>query len=120
MPLAHGTRILTVAFAVSGTIHLLLPKTFAPVMPSWVPAHREVIVASGVAELVLAAGLNLPATRRLSGWGSAVLLAAVFPANVKMATDSTKTNSVPFKAAAFGRLPLQAPLIRSALRAARG
>ncbi|MFT4265226.1 MAG: DoxX family protein [Nocardioides sp.] len=119
MALTSGTRILTVAFAVSGTIHLVRPKTFEFIMPAWVPAHREVIIASGVAELALAAGLNVPATRRAAGWGSALLLAAVYPANVQMATDSLRTSSTPYKAAAFGRLPLQIPLIRSALRAAR-
>ena len=38
-------------FAVSGTIHLVRPQTYEPLMPSWVPAHREVILGSGVAEL---------------------------------------------------------------------
>ena len=50
-----------------------------------VPAHREVILASGVAELACAAGLLHPRTRRLAGWASAALLLAVFPGNVKMA-----------------------------------
>ena len=37
-----------------------------------------------------------------------------------MAGDAAKTDSTQFKAIAFGRLPLQLPLIRAALRAARG
>jgi hypothetical protein len=36
-----------------------------------------------------------------------------------MAVDSTRTRSTRFKAIAFARLPLQAPMIRSALKAAR-
>lgn len=120
MALTRGTRILSVAFAVSGTVHLLRPRVFEPLMPAWVPAHREVILASGVAELACAAGLNIPATRRVAGWASALLLLGVYPGNVKMAADAAKTDNAPMKAAAFGRLPLQAPLIRDALRAARG
>jgi uncharacterized membrane protein len=117
---ARGTRILTAAFAVSGTVHLLRPRTFKPLMPSWVPAHREVILASGVAELVCAAGLNVPATRRAAGWASALLLVAVFPGNLKMAADAAGTDNATLRAATLGRLPLQLPLIRDALRAARG
>lgn len=120
MGLARGTRILSAAFAISGTVHLVRPRTFRPLMPSWVPAHREVILASGVAELVCAVGLNVPATRRAAGVASALLLLGVYPGNLKMAADAARTDSTPFKAAAFGRLPLQLPLIRAALRAARG
>jgi hypothetical protein len=36
-----------------------------------------------------------------------------------MAVDSTKIDNAGFKAAAFGRLPLQWPMIRIAWRAAR-
>jgi uncharacterized membrane protein len=117
---ARGTRILTAAFAISGTVHLVRPRTFEPMMPSWVPAHREVILASGVAELICAVGLNLPRTRRLAGLASALLLVGVFPGNLKMAVDASRTDKTALKAATYGRLPLQLPLIRDALRAARG
>ena len=120
MAFPRGTRILSAAFAISGTVHLVRPRTFEPLMPSWVPAHREVILASGVAELVCALGLNVPATRRIAGLASAALLVAVFPGNLKMAGDAARADITALKAATFGRLPLQLPLIRAALRAARG
>ena len=119
MTLVPGTRILSTAFAISGVVHLVRPRTFQPLMPSWVPAHREVILASGVAELACAVGLNIPATRRAAGLASALLLVGVFPGNLKMAADAARTDSAPLKAATLGRLPLQVPLIRDALRAAR-
>ena len=106
-------------FAVSGTIHLVKPEVYQPLMPSWVPAHREIILASGVAELACAAGLVVPQTRRLTGYASAALLLAVYPGNVKMADDARRSRSTKFKAIAYARLPLQAPMIKAALRAAR-
>jgi uncharacterized membrane protein len=106
-------------FAVSGTIHLVKPEVYEPLMPSWVPAHREIIFASGVAELACAAGLVVPHTRRLTGYASAALLLAVYPGNVKMADDARRSRSTRFKAIAYARLPLQAPMIKAALRAAR-
>ncbi len=98
-------------FATSGVVHLAKPEVYLPLMPSWVPKHREVILASGVAELACAAGLVHPRTRKAAGWASA--------GNVKMATDASKTNSSGYKAATLARLPLQLPLIRTALKAAR-
>jgi len=106
-------------FATSGVVHLAKPEVYLPLMPSWVPKHREVILASGVAELACAAGLVHPRTRKAAGWASAALLVGIFPGNVKMATDASKTNSSGYKAATLARLPLQLPLIRTALKAAR-
>ena len=106
-------------FAVSGAIHLARPETYEPIMPDIVPAHREVILVSGVAELVCAAGLLHPRTRSAAGWASAALLLAVYPANLKMAADLKDRRRTGLKAAAFARLPMQVPMIRAALRAAR-
>ena len=86
-----------------------------------IPSHLfKNFLASGVAELVCAAGLLHPRTRRLAGWGSAALLVGVYPANLKMAGDAVKSDNQKFQAVALARLPLQLPMIRSALKAARG
>ena len=111
---------LAALFATSGTVHLVRPATFEPIMPSVVPAHREVIYASGVAELLCAAGLLHPRTRSAAGWASMALLLAVYPANLKMAADAAGSDSTGFKAAAFARVPLQLPMLRAAYRAATG
>ena len=106
-------------FATSGVVHLVKPEVFEPLMPDFVPAHREVILGSGVAELACAAGLLSPRTRPAAGWASAALLLGVFPGNLKMADDARRSRNRKFQAIAYGRLPLQLPLVRIALRAAR-
>lgn len=118
-PLRRDAKVVVAAFLVSGTVHLVKPEVFEPLMPSWMPAHREVIIASGVAELAGAVGMVLPATRRVAGLASAALLVAVFPGNVKMAMDAQRGRSTGFKAVTLARLPLQLPMIRGALRAGR-
>ena len=125
MRLPQDTAALVAIFAVSGVVHLVRPEVYEPLMPSWVPRHREVILGSGVAELVCATGLALPATRRTAGRASALLLLTVFPGNVKMALDSQQITSTSprargFKAATLLRLPVQWPMIRAALKVARG
>ena len=117
--LTPSVRALAVILGTSGAIHLARPETYEPIMPDFVPAHREVILASGVAEILCAAGLLHPSTRRLAGWVSAGLLVAVYPANLKMAGDAARSDRRGAQAVAFGRLPLQIPLVWSAIRAAR-
>jgi uncharacterized membrane protein len=117
--LTREAQLLTAVFAASGIVHLVRPRTFEPIMSRFVPAPRAVIYASGVAELLCAAGLLHPRTRRLAGWGSLAVLLSVYPANFKMAGDALRTRNTKLKAAAVGRLPLQLPLLRAALTTAR-
>src|SRR4051794_32420000 len=119
MPAPRSVKLLALGFATSGALHLVKPEVYLPLMPSWVPAHRQVILASGVAELVCAAGLAVPVTRRAAGWASLLLLLAVYPGNLKMAGDAARARSARFKVIAFGRLPLQLPMLRAAHRATR-
>lgn len=120
-PLSLTARGLTAAFVVSGVVHLVRPETFAPLMPRALPAHTEIIKASGVAELVCAAGLLHPRTRRAAGVASAALLVGVLPGNVEMSRRALRSERAPwwYKAGTVARLPLQAPLVRAALRAGR-
>ena len=119
MPASRDVQLLAALFATSGVVHLVKPEVYLPIMPKAVPAHREVILGSGVIELLCAAGLLNRRTRRTSGWASLALLLAVYPANIKMAADAAARRSTKRKAIAFGRLPLQLPMVRTAYRAAR-
>lgn len=53
-------------------------------MPPYVPWPRLAVLSSGVFELLGAAGLVVPSTRRAAGWGLFVLTLAVTPANIYM------------------------------------
>jgi uncharacterized membrane protein len=125
-PLGRGARVVAATFLVSGVIHLVRPRVFEPAVPRALPRPRDLVLASGLAELACAAGLAVPATRRVAGPASAALLAAVFPANVQMAVDGVhgfarhRTQARAVRAAVtIARLPLQWPLIRWAWSAGR-
>jgi uncharacterized membrane protein len=77
------------------------------------------VYASGVAELGCALGLWHPTTRRPAALAIAGLLVAVFPANVQMALDTGGDASRTRRWLAYGRLPLQAPLVWWAMHIAR-
>jgi uncharacterized membrane protein len=110
---------LAVLFATSGVLHLLTPRRFEQIVPRPLACKRAVVYLSGVAEMGCAAGLVAPATRRAAGLASAVLLVAVFPANVQMALDVFTRRGWLARLLAAARLPLQAPLVAIAWRAWR-
>ena len=100
-------KVLVGAFLVSGTVHLVRPETFEPLMPEMVPAHREVIYASGVAELALrcrAAAPAHPSRRRLGERRGA---ARRLPGQPEDGRRRAEDQSTAFKAVSLARLPLQ-------------
>lgn len=113
-------RAVTGAFVVSGVIHLVRPEVFEPLVPEQLPGtRRQWVLWSGVAELACAAGMVRPRTRKAAAYASVALLAGVFPGNAKMAYDAQRSDNAVLKAATVARLPLQWPMIRGMLKAAR-
>ena len=104
--------------ATSGVLHFVSPKPFDTIVPRSLPgAPRTWTYLSGAAELAVAAAVAHPRTRMLGGLAAAGLFAAVFPANVKMAVDWRHAPPAR-RAIAYGRLPLQMPLVWWGLRVA--
>ena len=97
---------LALFFAAAGALHFLRPRMYEAIMPDYLPAHRELVYASGAAELAGAAGVLHPRTRRAAGWWLLSVLAAVYPANVHMALHPERYPGIPVWAL-WGRLPLQ-------------
>ena len=54
-------------------------------VPPWMPAPRQAVAATGALELLGATALLMPTTAPLAGRGQALLLVALFPANVRAA-----------------------------------
>jgi len=109
--------LLAALYLTGGTLHLLRPRVYESIMPDALPAKRELVYASGVAELVGGAGVLHPRTRPAAGLWLIATLIAIFPANVHMAVHAERYRSVPAPLL-WLRLPLQAVLIAWAWRVA--
>ncbi|MGI8751082.1 MAG: DoxX family protein [Acidimicrobiales bacterium] len=107
--------IVAAAFSISGVVHLVHPTTFTRIVPDFLPAKTALVYASGVAELICAAGLWRRA--RWAGIAAAVLLVAIWPANLQMAINAQNGHVVATKVEDWIRFPLQLPLIWFALQA---
>jgi uncharacterized membrane protein len=106
-------------FVVAGALHFVRPRVYASIIPDYLPAHRELVYASGVAEALGGALLLLPRTRRLAGRLLVATLVAIFPANVWMAQHPERYPVPGGRAALIARLPLQALFIAWVRAAAR-
>jgi uncharacterized membrane protein len=102
-----------------GTVHFLAPKPFDQIVPAELPGSaRFYTYASGVAEIATGALLVPRRTRRLAALGAALLFVGVFPANINMCR-LWWNKPWPMRVAALARLPLQIPMITTALKIRR-
>jgi len=118
---AASPYLLSLLLLAAGVNHFVNPEAYDRLVPRSLPAHRTITYVSGLAELVCAAAVATPRSRRAGGWLTAALFVAVFPANVQLALDGGFGGSSFFGSAtaAWLRLPLQVPLIAWAVQVAR-
>jgi uncharacterized membrane protein len=45
--------LLGATFLAAGALHILTPRVYEAIMPRYLPAHRELVYAGGVAEALL-------------------------------------------------------------------
>ncbi len=111
-------RLCGPVFIAAGLNHFVMPRTYAAIMPDYLPAHRELVLASGAAEAIGGVGLLHDRTRRWAGWWLIATLVAVFPANLHMALHPERYRKVP-RPALYARLPGQLLFIAWVRSAAR-
>jgi uncharacterized membrane protein len=102
-----------------GTLHFVAPKQFDGIIPVELPGSpRFYTYASGVAEVSIGAALLARSTRRLAALAAAALFVAVFPGNLNM-VRLWWDKPWPMRIIALARLPLQIPMVTTALKVAR-
>ena len=106
-------------FVFAGIMHFVVPRTYEAIMPDWLPAHRELVYASGAAEIAGGVGMLHPRTRRAATLWSIATLVAVFPANLNMAMNPDRYRLPGGRLALWCRLPVQGLFIAWALAAGR-
>jgi uncharacterized membrane protein len=112
----RSPQALAGVFSFIGVLHFIVPKAFESAIPDFLPAKRALVYGSGVAELVCAAGLFTE--QEWAAPASAATLLAVWPANISMAVDATRDRKPRLaQLALWGRVPMQLPMIHTALTA---
>lgn len=106
--LLPSVSILVIAafFFIGGVAHFVFTDVFVRIMPKYLGYQKELVLISGLFELLGAIGILFPSTRLLAGYGLIVLIIAVFPANINMAIHPQDYKSIP-ELLLWLRLPLQ-------------
>jgi uncharacterized membrane protein len=103
----RGWLALGTAFLGAGVNHFVMPRAYERIVPPSLKSRKhDIVVLSGVAEILGGLGVLLPWTRRPAGLGLIALLATVFPANLYMARSPAEFRRIP-RWALYARLPLQ-------------
>jgi uncharacterized membrane protein len=103
----------------SGVAHFLIPKPYDTIVPAELPGSARFYTnASGVAELVSGALLLSPRTRRVGALAAVAVFIGVFPANINL-VRLWRHKPLAMRLGAIARLPLQIPMITSALKVYR-
>jgi uncharacterized membrane protein len=79
-----GVGLVFLWFALGGAAHFLATNMEAKIVPPYIPWHRATVLATGVFELLGAAGVMYRPTRRAAGMGLFALTILVTPANIYM------------------------------------
>ena len=81
---------------VAGTMHFVVPRQYeAIVPPSLARWRREIVIASGAAEIAGGIAILPDRTRRGARWWLLATLVAVYPANVHMALHPERFPKIP-------------------------
>lgn len=98
--------IIALFFISGGIAHFVLLDFFVQSMPDYLSYHKELVIISGMFEILGAIGILVPQTRLLAGYGLILLVIAVYPANINMALHPER---YPDLSALFlyARLPFQ-------------
>ena len=104
--------VLAFTLASIGVLHFVVPEPFMLLMPDYLPWHRELVLISGLFEILGAIGVLIPTTRAAAGWGLIALMVCVFPANLWQATEGIDLPGLAIPAwTRWFRLALQPVLI---------
>jgi uncharacterized membrane protein len=81
--------VLALAYLIAGIAHVAAPGGFMKITPGWVPMPHEVVIATGICEILGAfALLFVPTLRRAAGIALAAYALCVFPANINHALNN--------------------------------
>lgn len=110
---------LALILAVAGVVHLVSPEVFHPAMPPYLPWPHEIILFTGVCELLAAAGLFPRKSRRVTALTLAVYFVAILPAHWHIATNGIAMFGAAHPGVLWGRLLFQPVLVLWALSIAK-
>ena len=103
---------MSLLYIIVGLKHFINTNFFVAIVPPIIDWKLEVVLISGVIEILLGMLLLFNQTRKFAAWGIILLLIAVFPANIYLYISDFPRDIIGVsKDQALFRLPFQIPLM---------
>jgi uncharacterized membrane protein len=83
-----GLFLLVSLYSLGGLNHFLSANVYLQIMPAYLPFPKELVVISGLIEILLAALLLSPVTRKQAAWTIGLMLVAFLPVHIQMIVDA--------------------------------
>ena len=104
--------IMSLLYIIVGFRHFIDPEFFIIIVPPYISCKNEVVLISGLLEIIMGVLLLFKETRKIGSWGIILLLIAVFPANIYLYLSEVPQDMLGIsKKQALLRIPFQIPLI---------
>jgi uncharacterized membrane protein len=97
-------------FIAAGANHFVNTAFYLAMMPPYLPWHYELVMLSGILEIIAGLGVFAMRFRRAAGLFMILIMIGVFPANLHMALNPVAFPDAPVWLL-YVRLPLQGVLI---------
>ena len=103
---------MSLLYVIVGVKHFTNTDFFVAIVPPIINWKEEVVLVSGLIEVILGILLFFNQTKKLAAWGIILLLIAVFPANIYLYLSEIPREALSIsKNQALFRIPFQIPLI---------
>jgi uncharacterized membrane protein len=102
--------LLGLLLVVGGVTHFTKSHLYERIIPPYIPAHKTVVLASGIVEMILGLMLLSNETQTIASWGIITILILFFPVHIYMLQDERATLKLP-KWVLVLRIPLQIGLL---------
>jgi uncharacterized membrane protein len=90
--------------------HFIYWKGMMMMVPGFIPAKKTMVYLTGIVEVILAIGLFIPSTRRLSADLLILFFLLVLPANINAAQKSVDYQSATYEGRGISYLWLRIPM----------
>ena len=102
--------LLGLIFLIAGVTHFTHSALYERIMPAYLPAHKSLILLSGILEMCLGFMLLNPETQTIAAWGMMISMFLFLSVHFHMATNKEANLNIP-NWILWLRIPLQFGLI---------
>ena len=107
---------LSVILFIAGFTHLIKPQIYLKAMPPYIPYHYELIIISGIFEVIFSAGLLFKASIKITSWLLAIFFIAILPSHIHVSLNGIEFFGITSKYLLWLRTLLQSVFIFWAIK----